>query len=84
MSDKVFVGKNVRHRAEISTILSNEFLSDKVYEFSANGEFGSRPYQICQIWQQTNYTDGDITGKIYVSPYDSQRLQPSIKVLMDK
>ena len=59
-------------------------MSDKVYEYLANWEFGIRPYQICQIWQQTNYTDGDITGKTYVSPYDSQRLQPSIKTLMNK
>ena len=55
----------------------------RIYEFSANGESGSRPYQVCQIWQQTNHTDGDISGETYVSPYDSQRLQSSIKTLMD-
>ena len=30
---KFFVGQNFRHQAEISTILSDEFLSDKVYFF---------------------------------------------------
>ena len=51
----------------------------RIYEFLANGESGSRPYQVCQIWQQTNHTDGDISGETHVSPYDSQTLQSSIK-----
>ena len=29
--DKIFDGHNFRHQAKISTILSDEFLSDKVY-----------------------------------------------------
>ena len=33
--DKIFDGQNFRHQAEISTALSVEFLSDKIYGFTA-------------------------------------------------
>ena len=37
--DKIFDGQNVRHQFEISTILSNEFLSDKVLVVEEMGWF---------------------------------------------